>query len=179
MTEGLGRQIKLSDFIDNFYAKHSVQDPFYKLMLFQFKVLLPDDFLVKVDRMSMAYSLETRIPFLDYRLVEFMMQVSKNVKMQGYERKSVLRNSIGKKLPASLLKAPKKGFSVPMREWFKDKTFDTKLQTLHETDFGLDRKIIKQIIDDNKSGKTDLGNFIWMLFTLKAWMEKSSKEKVL
>jgi len=178
MTEDLGKQIKLSDFIDDFYAKYPAQDSFYKLMLFQFKVLLPDDFLVKVDRMSMAYSLETRIPFLDYRLVEFMAQVAKNVKMRGYERKSVLRNSIGKKLPPSLLNAPKKGFSVPMREWFKDKAFDAKLQTLYETDFGLDGKIIKRIIEDNKSGKVDLGNFIWMLFTLKRWSEINISAKV-
>ena len=178
MTEGLGKQIKLSDFIDDFYSQYPAHDSFYKLMLFQFKVLLPDDFLVKVDRMSMAYSMETRIPFLDYRLVEFMTQVSKNVKMQGYERKSVLRNSIGKKLPPSLLNAPKKGFSVPMREWFKDKAFDSKLMTLYEDDFGLDRKIIKQIIHDNKEGKVDLGNFIWMLFTLKAWSEKNNSIKV-
>lgn len=173
MTEGLGAQIKLADLIDDFYKKYLAKDSFYKLMLFQLKVLLPDDFLVKVDRMSMAYSLETRIPFLDYRLVEFMMQVSRNVKMQDYERKSVLRNSIGKKLPASLLHAPKKGFTVPMREWFRDKAFDAKLKTLYETDFGLNPKIIKQIIEDNKSGKTDLGNFIWMLFVLRSWHHHS------
>lgn len=173
MTEGLGKQIKLSDFIDDFYTRYPAQDSFYKLMLFQFKVLLPDDFLVKVDRMSMAYSLETRIPFLDYRLVEFMTRVSKNVKMQGYERKSVLRKTIGKKLPPSILNAPKKGFSVPMREWFKDKAFDLKLKTLYKDDFGLDQKIIKRIVEDNKEGKVDLGNFIWMLFTLKSWKEKN------
>lgn len=170
MTEGLGKQIKLSDFIDDFYTKYPAQDSFYKLMMFQFKVLLPDDFLVKVDRMSMAYSLETRIPFLDYRLVEFMINVSKNVKMQGYERKSVLRNSIGKKLPSSLLNAPKKGFSVPIREWFKDKALDSKLKTLYEEDFGLNRKIIKKVVSDNREGKADMGNFIWMLFVYKNWL---------
>lgn len=177
MTEGLGKQIKLSDFIDDFYNKYPANDSFYKLMLFQFKVLLPDDFLVKVDRMSMAYSLETRMPFLDYRLVEFMIRVSKNVKMQGYERKSVLRKTIGKKLPLPVLKGTKKGFSVPMREWFKDKAFDTKLKTLYEHDFGLNKKLIKKIIEDNREGKADLGNFIWMLFILKECVNKNLKNE--
>lgn len=173
MTGSLGKQIELSDFINDFYSKYSAKDSFYKLMLFQHKVLLPDDFLVKVDRMSMANSLETRVPFLDYRLVEFMMGVSKNVKMQGYTRKSVLRKTIGKKLPKSVMEGSKKGFSVPMREWFKDKAFDSKLESLYTEDYGLNKSIIKEIINDNKEGKQDLGNFIWMLFVLKSWNQKS------
>ena len=177
LTEDLGKQIKLADFIDDFYKKYPAKDSFYKLMLFQYKVLLPDDFLTKVDRMSMAYSLETRIPFLDYRLVEFMVNVSKNVKMQGYERKSVLRKTVGKKLPDSVLKCPKKGFSVPMREWFKDKAFASKLDSLQKEDFGLNQKIVKKIINDNKEGKADLGNFIWMLFILKTCIQSHNTVK--
>jgi asparagine synthase (glutamine-hydrolysing) len=169
MTKGYGYQIKLCDFISDFYSKYKAEDSFYKLMLFQYKVLLPDDFLTKVDRMSMAYSLETRIPFLDYRLVEFMVNVSKEVKMQGYERKSVLRNTVGKKLPASVLRGPKRGFAVPLREWFKDRNFNMQLSALYSEDFGLNKEVIKKIVQDNKMGKTDLGNFIWMLFVLKEW----------
>ena len=64
----------------------------------------------------MANSIETRAPFLDFRLIEFMVQVDKNVKLQGWERKSILRKTIGTKLPPKLLNAPKKGFGVPLRE---------------------------------------------------------------
>ena len=138
-------------------------------MYFNLKVSLPFDMLVKVDRMSMANSLETRIPFLDYRLVELMTKVSKNVKMQGYERKSVLRNTVGKILPSSILNAPKKGFGVPLREWFKAKSFENQLDSLSNQDFGLNTNTIKQIIKENQSGKQDYGNFIWMLFILKNW----------
>jgi asparagine synthase (glutamine-hydrolysing) len=158
--------------MSDFFAKYPVKHPFYQLMFFQFKVLLPDDFLTKVDRMSMAASLETRVPFLDYRLVEFMAKVHRDVKMDGYERKSVLRNTIGKKLPSSLLRAPKRGFSIPLREWFKDKAFEQKLQSLYTADFGLDQKIIKKLAEDNNSGKEDYGNLLWMLFILKSSTEK-------
>ncbi|HEY4799966.1 MAG TPA: asparagine synthase (glutamine-hydrolyzing) [Bacteroidia bacterium] len=164
------KQIRLKDFLSDFFSGYNVKHPFYKLMVFQLKVLLPDDFLTKVDRMSMAHSLETRVPFLDHRLVEFMATVHRDVKMEGYTRKSVLRNTIGKRLPPALLRAPKRGFSLPLREWFKDRSFETKLQSLYTSDFGLNGKAIKKITEDNNSGKMDYGNLIWMLYLLKSWM---------
>ena len=139
-------------------------------MYYNLKLSLPDDMLVKVDRMSMAYSLETRIPFLDYRLIEFMVNVDRSVKMVGYERKSVLRRTIGKRLPPKLLKVHKKGFGVPLREWFKEYDFQKKLESLYKTDFGLNSKIIKEIIEKNAQGEQDYGNFIWMLILLKNWI---------
>lgn len=175
MTSGLGKQITLSDFIDDFYSSYHDLDPFYKLALFHHKVQLPDDFLVKVDRMSMASSLETRVPFLDFRLVEFMLRVSKDVKMHRYTRKSVLRNAMGSKLPTELLKGSKRGFSVPLREWFKDKAFESKLDSLSSTDFGLDQSIVRAIVEENKAGRQDLGYFIWILFVLQAWHSKRLK----
>jgi asparagine synthase (glutamine-hydrolysing) len=172
MTQGLGQQIKFADFVGDLYSKFPLKDPFYKLMHFHFQVQLPDDFLVKVDRMSMASSIETRVPFLDHRLVELMARVSKNIKMQGYERKSVLRKTIGKILPPSVLKGGKKGFSVPVREWFKDRGFNERLRLLYEEDFGLDQSIIKKVVNTHKSGEADLGYFIWMLLVLKGWTKK-------
>jgi asparagine synthase (glutamine-hydrolysing) len=169
MSASMGKQLPMEDFIADFYRGFPVADPFYKLMMFQHKVVLPDDYLVKVDRMSMAYSLETRVPFLDHRLVEFMIQVSKDVKMNGYERKSVLRNTIGKSLPASVQRTGKKGFVVPLREWFKDRAFDDRLAELTRMDLGLDNRVIKKVVDENLSGKKDHGQFIWMLLVLAGW----------
>ncbi|MBL7874122.1 MAG: asparagine synthase (glutamine-hydrolyzing) [Cyclobacteriaceae bacterium] len=169
MTHGLGHQIKISDFVSDLYRTFPLSDPFYKLMHFHYQVQLPDDFMVKVDRMSMASSIETRVPFLDHRLVELMVRVSKNIKMEGYERKSVLRKTIGRKLPSSVLKGAKKGFSVPVREWFKDSGFHNRLRLLYEEDFGLDQSIIKKIVNSHKSGEADFGYFIWILFVLKGW----------
>ncbi len=171
---GSQKQFPLSDFMNDFFAKYPVKNPFYQLMYFQLKVLLPDDFLTKVDRMSMAHSLETRVPFLDYRLVEFMTRVHRDVKMEKYERKSVLVNTIGKSLPSELLNAPKKGFSIPIREWFKEKSFEQKLQSLSSVDFGLNSKAIKKLIENNSSGKEDNGNLLWMLFVLKEWTNKTN-----
>jgi len=156
----------VQDFLYDLMEGCSYKDNFYKLMYLNFKLSLPDDMLVKVDRMSMAYSLETRTPFLDYRLIEYMAGVHKDIKMKKYERKTVLRNTIGRELPKEILTAPKKGFTVPLREWFKGNSFDQKLQTLKKNSI-LDQKTVDQIIEKNVRGQKDFGNFIWMLFNLK------------
>ncbi|MBK7630217.1 MAG: hypothetical protein IPJ23_05885 [Ignavibacteriales bacterium] len=83
----------ITEFINEFMSKCTYKNDFYKLMYMNFKYDLPNDYLVKVDRMSMAYSLETRLPFLDHRLIEFMIKVDKKIKMNGWERKSILKNT--------------------------------------------------------------------------------------
>jgi asparagine synthase (glutamine-hydrolysing) len=130
--------------------------------------------LVKVDRMSMAHSLEARVPFLDHRLVELTYQVHKDVKMPGLRRKELLRRTIGRHLPPSLLKAPKMPFSVPLREWFKQRDFNKRLTALEQSDFGLNSATIRDIVSANRSGNQDCGDFIWRLFVLKHWMDAGS-----
>jgi asparagine synthase (glutamine-hydrolysing) len=139
-------------------------------MYFNLKVSLPDDMLAKVDRMSMAHSLETRVPFLDHRLVELTYRVHKDVKLPKFDRKHLLRRTFGPKLPPSLLKAPKMPFSVPLREWFKQDGFDSRLSELSRRDFGLDGRLIGAIVRANKSSEHDYGDFIWRLFVLQNWV---------
>ena len=168
-----GKFISIKDYFSELFKACPFQENFYKMMYLNYKLTLPDNMLTKVDRISMAYSLETRIPFLDYRLIEFMSKVDKNVKMQGYERKSVLKNSVGKKLPKSLLKAPKKGFVVPVLQWFKNKEFESSLKSLEFSSYlPLNKKVLSEIISDHKNGKENYGNFIWMLLILNKWLSQ-------
>lgn len=168
LTKGISGVIPVESYFENLVKHCSFKDDFYKLMYVHYHHHLPNDFLVKVDRMSMANSIETRLPFLDYRLVEFMARVHKDVKMEGWELKSVLRNSIGKNLPEEILNAPKRGFAVPLREWFKDKEFNTVLNdNLICVKNMLDEKVILKIIEENRSGERDNGNFIWTLLQLE------------
>ncbi|MEO6838633.1 MAG: asparagine synthase-related protein, partial [Ginsengibacter sp.] len=156
----------IEEYLRDFMKNCTYKDPFYRLMFLNFKLSLPDDMLVKVDRMSMAYSLETRTPFLDYRLINYMSHVHKDIKMKRFERKTILRNTVGKILPKDLLTAPKKGFRVPLREWFKGVSFTEKLNNLENTIPFLNNKILREITEMNNTGKKDYGNFIWMLFVL-------------
>lgn len=166
--------ISFYDYYKEAMAGCRFKDPFYKLMYFQHKVTLPGDMLTKVDRMSMAYSIETRIPFLDYRIIELLYAVHKSIKTKGYVNKIILRNAVANKsLPKELLKVPKKGFSVPLRDWFKEDNLNNKIRNIliTENDNSIyNSKGIEKLIDQNKHGKSDLGNFIWMVLVLKKWM---------
>jgi asparagine synthase (glutamine-hydrolysing) len=163
-------QVSIEDYLSDVFARCSFTDPFYRLMYFNLKVSLPDDMLAKVDRMSMAHSLETRVPFLDHRLIELTCGVHKDIKLPGYNRKNLLKQTYGKRLPPSLVKAPKRSFSVPLREWFKQKDFEEKLKNLEKSDFGLNRAVIGDIVKANKTSKQDYGDFIWRLFVLERWV---------
>jgi len=168
-------QIAFEDYFAEALARCRFSDPFYQQMYFNLKVSLPEDMLAKVDRMSMAHSLETRVPFLDHRLVELTYQVHKNVKMHGLRRKELLRRTVGRRLPPSLLSAPKKAFSVPLREWFKHEDFNDRLAGLAKHDFGLNNQVIRDLISDNRDGQNDYGDFIWRLFVLKKWIHAPTR----
>ena len=154
------------DYLDDFMKKCTYKDEFYRQMYFNYKFDLPNDYLVKVDRMSMAWSLETRLPFLDFRLIEFLAGVDKKVKMQGWEKKSILRHTIAKKLPRELLSAPKKGFRVPVREWFKEDLLMSRLEGEILKHGLINQKPFKTLLEDNKRGKADHGNLLWSLLLL-------------
>jgi len=169
------RRVAIEEYVDNVMGRCPWSDPFYRHMYFHLKVSLPDDMLVKVDRMSMANGLETRLPFLDFRLVELMVGVHRDVKMSGYERKSVLRRTIGRRLPPAILSAPKKGFAVPLRSWFRKESANPILEDLRAGLSGMvDEGVLDQVIRDNSSGSEDRGNFLWMLALLGAWKSDGS-----
>jgi asparagine synthase (glutamine-hydrolysing) len=165
--------IPVEQFFAEFMKPCYYKDNFYRMMYYNLKLTLPEDMLTKVDRMSMAHSLEVRVPFLDHRLVEFMVGVHKNIKMAGYERKSILRRTVGRRLPYPVLQSPKKGFAVPLREWFKEKTFAHSLRNLTTScPLDLNMNTVEKVIQLNVAGQADYGNFIWMLFLLTKWFEK-------
>jgi asparagine synthase (glutamine-hydrolysing) len=126
----------------------------------------------------MAHSLEARVPFLDHRLVELTYQVHKDVKMPRLQRKDLLRRTLGRRLPPSLLKAPKMPFSVPLREWFKQDDFNERLSSLERRDFGLNSSVISEIVQANRHGRNDYGDFIWRLFVLKHWVDAPASSLV-
>lgn len=172
LGDGGSDRIGIREYIADLLERCPYRDPFYKLMYYNLKNSLPNDMLVKVDRMAMAHSLETRVPFLDPRLIEYMVGVDKTVKMEGFERKSVLRRTLARRLPKQICTAPKKGFRVPLREWFKGAGFDTRLESLEALGDELDGDTIRGIVQDTRSGRRDYGGFLWSLFVLRRWLER-------
>jgi asparagine synthase (glutamine-hydrolysing) len=152
------------------YIEEAIQpvkdkDDFAKLNCWLTKAALPDDMLCKVDRASMAHSLETRTPFLDYRIIELLAGVSMGIKLKGFQRKAVLRETIAKRLPSELLKMPKRGFAVPLYEWLQNGTAHAVEQkALQSSTAGLlCRRTIGTILSAHKSGDRDAAQAIWTL----------------
>ena len=74
-----------------------------------------------------------------------------------------------------LMKASKRGFSVPLREWFKTDAFDVRLARLGKMELGLDSGVIRDLLNDNRQGRQDNGNFIWMLVLLEHWLNSADR----
>tara|TARA_B110000967_G_C18875113_1_gene557837 strand:- start:243 stop:2099 length:1857 start_codon:yes stop_codon:yes gene_type:complete len=171
ITKNINGLVKIEDYMNDYGKKIPYKDDFYKNMYFDLKTRLADGYLPKVDRMSMANSIETRAPFLDYRLIEFMANVDKKIKVENFQTKSILRKTVGKKLPAELLKSKKMGFVAPLNNWFRDDSSINMLDDLKSFKWDLNNSFIDKIITDNKNNYADNGLFLWQLLILKKHFE--------
>ena len=169
-----GSHFPIEQFIRESLQGCKLEDTFYQLNYFQLKTSLPAQMLVKVDRMAMAYSLETRAPFLDHRLIELMYRVHKDIKVPSRHDQSVkhvLKKSMRGVLPDEIIDRQKMGFEVPLREWFKEKSFESKLNLTAVKDV-VEPTAVEQLIEDNRQGKNDNGTFIWRLILLDQWLKQ-------
>jgi asparagine synthase (glutamine-hydrolysing) len=145
-------------------------------LLFDQLYYLPDDILSKVDRMSMAHSLEARPPFLDHRIVEFAASLPANLKVRGLVQKYLLRRLMKGRLPVSVLKRSKEGFDIPAHEWFRGPLRPLLLDTLNaeavkETQL-FRWEGIRALIDDHLARRANLGYQLWGLLILFLWLRR-------
>ena len=136
---------------------------------------LPDDNLAKVDRASMATSLETRLPLLDHRLVEFSWRLPDDLKLRGRTTKWLLRAILDRYVPRSLIERPKMGFTVPIDKWLRgplrDWAGDMLGSTAFEDMFPVRPAPIRRLWDDYLAQRGSAANEIWALVMLSAWAE--------
>jgi asparagine synthase (glutamine-hydrolysing) len=141
---------------------------------FDLKYYLPDDLLVKVDRASMKYALETRVPILDHRIVEFALNLAPDLKVKNGVQKYLLKELLYQYVPKELFDRPKWGFSIPLHQWLKsdlkylcDRFLDNKLvQSCGLVDYK-EVELLKKAY--YKHGKEYLYNRIWALIQLHRW----------
>ena len=143
---------------------------------FDQKYYLPDDILAKVDRMSMAHSIEIRPPFLDHRIVEFAASLPERLKIRGSRQKVLLRSLMKDRLPQSVLSHGKIGFDIPAHEWLRGPLLPLLKQTLAE---GLgsypglfERSAVNRYLRAHLSRSANLGYHLWGLMILFLWMRK-------
>ena len=134
---------------------------------------LPDDILTKVDRASMAVSLEARVPLLDHRIVEFAWSLPDDLKMRDGTGKWLLRKLLSKKVPSELWDRPKKGFSVPLAEWLRGELKDWTYALLDPVDIEqqglLDGAVVARLLDMHQTGKADNAEPLWSLLMFQQW----------
>jgi asparagine synthase (glutamine-hydrolysing) len=160
------------EYVEDVMRACPATDPFHRLSWFDFKMMLPSQMLTKVDRMSMAHSLEARVPFLDHRLVELLAPVSANVKLPGYTRKNVLRKAMSRHLPDSLMRAGKKGFNVPLRDWFAGGPAGRSLEVLLQDPAVHDQvhvPTVQRLLQEHRRGERDHATQLWILLQLAQW----------
>jgi asparagine synthase (glutamine-hydrolysing) len=137
---------------------------------------LPDALLYKVDRMSMAHSVEARPPFLDDRIVDFAARLPEDFKIRGQQTKLVLRQLMRKSLPPSVLTRSKIGLDVPIHEWFRGVLQSLLMDNLNETsveETGLfNWPAVKGLIKAHQNRKANWGYHLWGLLTLMLWMKR-------
>lgn len=129
---------------------------------FYTKFYLQDDILTKVDRASMAHSLEVRAPFLDIELVDFVRKLPVEWKLRGGRTKALLKSALAPLLPANILHRSKKGFGVPVGSWFRSGA----LEMPKRLPAGLDLRFLGQKAQAHRDGKSDERAFLWNAYLL-------------
>jgi asparagine synthase (glutamine-hydrolysing) len=133
---------------------------------------LPEDILTKVDRASMAVSLEVRAPLLDHRVVEFALGLPLGLKLRGRESKWLLRRLLYKRVPQRLLDRPKMGFGVPLADFFRGPLREDMNRALKSTvleDLGIEASIVRGLWTDFLAGRRHRVDLLWQIYMLIAW----------
>ena len=147
-----------------------------QLLYSNYRSYLLDDLLVKMDRCSMASSLETRSPFLDRALTEYVARLPDRLKLEGWRTKAVLKDAFADLLPPSIQTRGKMGFGVPLDTWFRGELRPYVTDTLlaHNVRYApyLSRARVESLVHAHVSGRANLGLQLWSLLTFEVWLRQ-------
>jgi asparagine synthase (glutamine-hydrolysing) len=143
-----------------------------RMLYTDLKTYLPGDILAKVDRMSMAHSLEVRAPLLDYRIVEFAASLPSRWKINRREKKYILKKSFAQILTRETLHRRKHGFTVPLDAWFRKELRSLTVDSLINNDLMMDffsRTCLQRVWDEHQNGIHNHGTLLWSLLSFALW----------
>lgn len=150
-----------------------------RILYLDTKMELPGDILTKVDRMSMANSLEVRVPLLDHVLVEFVARLPLRLKLRGDVTKYLFRKAFGNLLPSSILERPKMGFALPLRQWFAHELYGFLSDVLFDSRTlsrgYLQREFLDVLVREHANRRRDNSHLLWRLLALELWHRQVSR----
>jgi asparagine synthase (glutamine-hydrolysing) len=150
-------------------------DPVQRMLWTDMQILLPDIFLEKVDKSTMAWGVEARVPFLDHELADYVMALPAAVKMEGGQPKALLKRALRGVVPDFVLDAPKMGFGVPYGRWLRGPLAGFARERIgagRATKDGLiDGELTVRLLDEHISGRDDHGFLLWKTLNLALWYE--------
>ena len=159
-----------------FAARHDVAgfgDPFLGMPFIDLGSYLPDDILTKVDRASMAVSLESRVPMLDHRIVEFAAHLPLDLKRRGATGKWVLRRVLDRYVPRSMVERPKQGFGIPLEDWLRGPLRGWGEDLLNDTSTVIgdlvDLATVREVWREHQTTRADHSYRLWVILMLVAW----------
>jgi len=160
-------------FVEEF--QRTCGDTLSRIMQIDASVFLPDDLMIKNDRMSMAHSLEARVPLTDTELIKFMAQVPARLKLPRLRKKNIMRRAMEGILPPEILKKKKVGLEIPYSKWFKKELKDVVMRYLSPQNIAernlLKPEAVQALVDDHLAGRRDNGRALWGLLNYMVWLE--------
>ena len=148
-------------------------DPLSQMLYIDMRASLPDDLLMVCDKTSMANSLETRVPFLDYRLVEFVESLPPNLKLRGFNGKYLHKKACEKWLPKRDVHRKKKGFANPIADWFRvgmrGFVEDCLLGPNSSIGTFFEQRYVRRMLEEDRAGKQDWRRHIYLLVSFELW----------
>jgi len=158
------------------YAETAGAEPLARMQDVDLGIYLADDLLVKTDRLSMAHSLELRVPFLDPKVSEFAFSLPTNLKVRGFAKKRLLRQALAPLLPREIVHGRKQGFSIPIAAWLRGPLEPFAREVLAPSAVArqglLDPAAVTPILDRHVTGQEDLSRQIWGLMALTLWFDR-------
>ena len=154
------------------YNRADTDDLLSKIQYLDIKTYLTDDILAKVDRASMAVSLEVRAPLLDHQLMEKVARIPSSLKLNGRSGKYIFKKAMSSMLPDEILHRRKQGFAIPLGQWFRQELKEMTEKTLFDSNDGiLDPGFLRKIWDQHQRGHYDRSAHLWSVLMFRKWKE--------
>jgi asparagine synthase (glutamine-hydrolysing) len=160
------------------YHRANTQDLLSRIQYLDIKTYLTDDICVKVDRASMAVSLEVRAPLLDHRLMELAAHIPSRLKLRNGSGKYIFKKAVRGMLPQEILERPKQGFGVPVGEWFRGELRDWAHETLFEPDGLLNLTYLQRLWKRHQQRRQDHSAILWAAFMFRQWQNTFQQRPV-